>query len=214
MKDDRRQTAWGLDNPASRDGARLLIKRINSFADNQNRSQVGMKDQREEIVPVEALQSISEAFEDLAARFIEPLAGIDQAMATRCYRSLYRLIASSFVVGYRSMEAGDKKLEFLKKKRFSLEQGEKARIRWEEDLPWWEPMDALAQQIRKEDASATSPKIAEKIASKYDPQFPGYQTLLERIRKITKKGTLAPAKKKVPAKKKGKRVLSQAQHPG
>jgi len=44
MNDDRWQTAWGIDNPASRDGARLLIKRINNLADNQNRFQVGMKD--------------------------------------------------------------------------------------------------------------------------------------------------------------------------
>jgi hypothetical protein len=126
MKDDRRQTAWGLDYPASRDGARLLIKAIRAIVDRQNRFQyAGMKDEQGEAFAA-APQWISEAFEDLAARFIEPHTATNQAMVKLGYVQLYRLVANSFFAGYRSMEASDKKLEFLEEKRQHFQRSEYA----------------------------------------------------------------------------------------
>jgi hypothetical protein len=206
MTDDRWQTAWGLENLASRDGARLLIKAIKDRIDDQNRVQpAGMEDERRETL-VAASESISEAFEYLAALFIEPHAATNQTMVKAGYGLLYKLILSSFGAGSGSTGAIHEKLKFLKEKQSRLKQKEIAWRRWQDDIrPWWGPVDALAQQIREGNDRASPPKIAEEIVSRHDPQFPGYETLLPYIRKMIKDGNLAPAKKDAVVKKRGKR---------
>jgi hypothetical protein len=222
MIDDRRHTAWGFDDPASPDGARLLIKTIRDLVDNQNRLQpAGMKDERREALAA-ASQSISDAFETLAVGFIEPHAATNKAMAKFGYGLLYKLIVSSFGAGSGSLTAGHERLKLLKEMRHRLKQKENGWLSGKnrrENRPWVPHAEELAQQIRKENASASQSTIADEILSGWkleEIQPPSHETLKDHISKtMIAGGGLAPRAKRTPSsKKKGKKGASLVRHPG
>jgi hypothetical protein len=143
------------------------------------------------------------AFEQLAERFIEPHAVIDQAIADHGYGMLRALMACTLNLGDWARIK-----EYMEQERYKAsthrhkqsERGQRSGEARRANRRWVVHAEELAKQIRKENPYLKPPGIAAEINVRWklaDRDPPSYETLVGHIRGMIKIGALAPGKTRI-----------------